>query len=561
MSYTPPLEAEVTAFRTTVALAGGATYNSSTIDWDGDVNGYSQVQTEILADEDGTIIIDFCEDAAFTDVIRSLTIPYSAADGYQFFAAPAFGNFIRYKFTNGGAAQGDFYYTTKILTTSISPQLLTTNAFIAPAMVASLSRSILAGQNNAGNFNNVPLDNQNHLEVNVSNPKTSYDELMVANLSPVSQITFPYNINTDIVDVTEVAGGTVTQADNMAVLNTSTTTASSAIVTSIEQVPYRAGQGHIARFSCLFIGTPTVATAYTGIGVGDASDGYGFLLSNLGFNIAYRTNAVQTVILQTAWNVDKMDGSKDSNNPSGVLLDVTKGNSYQISYGSGFGTVNFSIESDISGDYVLVHVLALANILTTPSTYNPTFPIRAESANGAGTDNLTISVDSLSSFIEGVNAIQYSQGVLNSQSGVENGSFATEVELITFFNKEDVFGGTGNNKVYCKILGISWLNECNKTAIVRIREEATGLAAGTFTDINVNTSVVSYRTDGTGTPTGGKILFEAFAEKDGKGGIFVNLKELGLIMTPGKKYTVSAVCTASAATNDQLATLLWQEDF
>ena len=195
MSYTPPLDAEETAFVTTALLASGATFDSGVLDAD----GKTQVQTEISASHDGTIDITFYSDAGGTDAVRTLSIPYVAANGYQFFAAPAFVNFIKYEFTNdAGVTQTDFYYTTKFLTTAISPQLLTTNAFVAPAMVATLNRSILGGQNDAGNFNNVPLDNQNHLEVNVSNPKTSFDELMVANLSPVSQVTFPYNINTDI---------------------------------------------------------------------------------------------------------------------------------------------------------------------------------------------------------------------------------------------------------------------------------------------------------------------------------------------------------------------------
>jgi len=547
-------DAEVTAFVTTSLLASGATFDSGVLD----AATYTQVQTEIKASHDGTIDISFCSDAAGLDVVRSLSIPYVAADGYQFFSAPAFVNFIKYEFTNAVCfAQTDFYYTTKFLSTGLSPQLLTTGAFIAPAMVAHLGRNIIVGQNDAGQFKNVNVDNQNHLEVNASNPKTSYDELPVANYSPVDQITFPYNINTDIVDITEIAGGTVAQANNMALLNTSATTASSAVVTSISQIPYRAGQGHIARFSCIFVGVPSVATAYMGIGVGDVNDGYGFKRDNLGFNISYRTNGVETNVIQTAWNIDKLDGT----GPSGMTIDITKGNAYQVAYGSGFGTVNFSVESDVSGDYVLVHTLALANMLTEPSAFNPTFPIRAEATNGAGTDNLTLSVDAMSSFIEGENAIKYARGVLNSQSGVENGTFVTEVEIITFFHKSDVFGGTGNNKVYCKILGISWLNECNKTSIVKLREEATGMAAGTFTDIGANTSVVSYRTDGTGTPAGGKVLFEAFAEKDGKGGIFVNLSDLNLVMTPGKKYTITAMCTVAATVKDQLATLLWTEDY
>jgi len=557
MAYQPQEKASFQAYVTTANLGVGGIYQSGVLD----LQGFTQVDTHIVSDVDGTITVRWYSDAAGTDQVRLLTIPYAASNGFQLFAAPAFTPFVQYEYTNGAVGQADFFYETKFLHTALSPQILGLDAFIASGMVSVLNRSILVAQNDAGSWNNVKSDNQQHLEVNVSNPKTAYDELNVANLSPVSQITWAYNINTAIVDVTEAAGGTATQASNMAVLNTSATTASTAIITSIEQIPYRAGQGHLARFSCMFVGAPTVGTAEMGIGVGDASDGYGFLRNSGGFNASYRTNGSTTNILQTAWNVDRLDGSGGALNPSGMTLDITKGNSYQIAYGSGFGTVNFSVESDVSGDYVLVHTLALANTLTAPSAFNPTFPMRAEATNGAGTDNLTLSVASMASFLEGPNAIPYSQGVLNSQSGVENGNFATEVEIITFFNKADVFGGTGNNKVYCRILGVSWLNECNKTAIVRLREEVTGLAAGTFTDVDVNTSVVSYRTDGTGTPAGGKTLFEGYGEKDGKGGIFIDLSSLNLIMTPGKKYTISAVCTLTATVKDQLATLLWQEDF
>jgi hypothetical protein len=156
MSYTPPLLAEFTAFKTTALLANGATYTSSAVDWDGDVNGCSQVQTEVLASHDGTIDISFCEDAAFTDVVRTISIPYTASGGYQFFAAPAFANFIKYEFTNnGGVTQTDFYYTTKLLTVPISPQLLTTGAFIASSMVTTLGRNIIVGQDLNGAFSNV----------------------------------------------------------------------------------------------------------------------------------------------------------------------------------------------------------------------------------------------------------------------------------------------------------------------------------------------------------------------------------------------------------------------
>ena len=170
MSYTPPLEAEVTAFKTTTPLASGATFTSSAVD----VNGYSQVQTEVLASNDGKIDISFCADSGCTDVVRSLSIPYVASNGYQFFAAPAFGNFIEYSFTNTDlttSGQTDFYYTTKILTTAISPQLLTTDAFIAPSMVTSLGRNIQVGTDVNGTFVNSPnggIDNGNSTKTPLS---------------------------------------------------------------------------------------------------------------------------------------------------------------------------------------------------------------------------------------------------------------------------------------------------------------------------------------------------------------------------------------------------------
>lgn len=170
MSYTPPLDAEVTAFVTTALLADAATFDSGVLDMD----GKSQVQTEISASHDGTIDIFFSSDLAGLKVVRPLSIPYIASEGYQFFAAPAFANFVKYQFTNtGGATQTDFYYTTKFLTTGLSPQLLTTGAFIAPAMVTQLGRNIIVGvDGQTGGFKNVSTttttnDHGDHVNLNV----------------------------------------------------------------------------------------------------------------------------------------------------------------------------------------------------------------------------------------------------------------------------------------------------------------------------------------------------------------------------------------------------------
>jgi len=554
MAYQPQEPAAFQAYLTTATLGIGGIYQSGVLD----LQGFTQVDTHIMSDVAGTITVRWYDDPGglLADQVRILTIPYGGGSEFQLFSAPAFTPYVQYEYTNGSGIQTKFFYETKFLHTSLSPQILGLDAFIAGGMVSVLNRSILVAQNDAGSWNNVKSDNQQHLEVNVSNPKTAYDELAVANLTPITQVSFAYNINSDIVSTTEVAGGTVTQADNMAVLNTSATTGSSAVLESIKKIPYRAGQGHIARFACLFTGTPTVATAYLGIGVGDASDGYGFLLDSSGFNISYRTNTTQTSILQTAWNVDRLDGTLGSLNPSGMTLDITKGNSYQIAYGSGFGTINFSIESDVSGDYVLVHTLALANTLTVPSAYNPTLAMRAEAGNGAGTDDLTISVSSMSSFVEGLNK------PTGPQNAVDGSITATTTEEpILSVRGRATFGGK-TNKVDALIKFISLNNDANGAGTFRLRREATFTGAPTFVDVGTNTSVIETTAlaggaNGTMTAGTGTLIWAGQVGKDKGDNLVVD--NLDLRILPGELLTLTIELVSGGGVN--AGTIVWQEDF
>ena len=559
MSYTPPLEAEVTAFKTTALLANGATYTSSAVDWDGNVNGYSQVQTEILASHDGTIDISFCEDAAFTDVVRTISIPYTASGGYQFFAAPAFANFIKYEFTNnGGVTQTDFYYTTKLLTVPISPQLLTTGAFIAPSMVATLGRNIIVGKNDAGTFNNVATDNQNHLKVDAANNRVTYDEFPISEFTAISQLTFPYNINTDITNVFLLGTGAVTQADNMAIVSTSAgvTATESAALESVGTITFRSGEGAVGRFSALFTDlAPNGATSVQGIGLGDASDGYGFTMAGTSseLNVTYRTNGVSTSFTQSLWNEDTMNGTGGSSNPSGVLLDPTMGNVYQVSYGSGFGCVYFSIESQTTGHMVLVHTLHLSNIRTIPSAYNPTFALRSEvfKDGTADANNYVIKVADMSSFTQGQDKVT---GSVNAFENQKSPATATETNIFTLQNKATYQGKT--NKVSAILSSISLINDTNGAGTFRLWENATLGGVPSYTDISTNTSVISQDTAGT-TVTGGKLLWTGGAGKDN--GAFIDLHTIGIKMRPGNTYTFSSETLGTA--NPMSVGLVWVEDF
>ena len=117
MAYSPNQPASVNAFRTVANLGIGATFSSGVLN----LEGFTQVQTHINSDVDGTITINWYSDAGGTDQVRLLTIPYSAVDGFRLFAAPAFTPYVEYEYTNGATAQTDFFYETDFLHTAISP--------------------------------------------------------------------------------------------------------------------------------------------------------------------------------------------------------------------------------------------------------------------------------------------------------------------------------------------------------------------------------------------------------------------------------------------------------
>lgn len=154
MAYQPQEPAAKQAYQTTTPLGIGGTYDSGIID----LRGWTQVDTRITADQDGTITIRWYSDAAGTDQVRLLTIPYSAANGFQLFSAPAFTPYNRYEYTNGGVAQTDFFFETKLLHVPLSPQILGTEAFIAQGMVTQLNRSINTGRQPDGDFVNAKAD-------------------------------------------------------------------------------------------------------------------------------------------------------------------------------------------------------------------------------------------------------------------------------------------------------------------------------------------------------------------------------------------------------------------
>lgn len=539
-AYQPEV-VQVRGYSTTANLGISGSYTSAVLS----LENYTQVETHVLADTDGEVVVEWASDSGLTDIVRTLTIPYVSADGFQVFAAPAFTPYVRYIYNNNDTtAQTDFFFETKLVTRSINPQLLTTSSFISPQMVSSLSRSIVVGQDATGAFRNVPVDTEGHLSIHVTDPITSFGDLRVAELDPQVQLKFPYTINTDLVTVTEANGGTVIQTNSMAQLSTSAASNGSATMASRNVVTYRSGLGTLARFTGMF--TDGTASSQQIIGIGDDDDGFFFGFNGTAFGVLTRRDGVDAWTTNTSFNVDILDGNDGPSNPSNMSLVETNLNVFQISFQwLGAGQIEFSVEDPTLGTFIPVHRVQYANNNQLPSIYNPSLSMYASVTNTGNTSDIKLSTASMAGFTEGKSLVT---GPFNTYS-----SSAASGAAETLFNLENkaTYGGK-NNKTRILLKRLTTANNATATRKISVWiNDALGAPTESWTDIDTNNSVVRWDETSTGDTAGDRLLFEATLAK-GTGGQF-ELDSLGIL--PGEIVSV----IADGADVD--ASITWQEDF
>lgn len=117
--------------------------------------------------------------------------------------------------------------------------------------------------------------------------------------------------------------------------------------------------------------------------------------------------STDTWIYQQDWNGDKMDGSQTPSNRSGMLLDPTKGNVYQIGIQYlGFGAISFQIEATHQAsnnpEFITVHTIKYPNTSTSVSVSQPSFPFLAAAYSAGSTTDTGVVVSSYAGFVEGV---------------------------------------------------------------------------------------------------------------------------------------------------------------
>lgn len=390
------------------------------------------------------------------------------------------------------------------------------------------------------------LNNNATSESTIISPNSAYGDLRNVALSPQVQISWAYNVNTDIVTPTELNGGTVSQGDAMIVLQTGTDPAGSAEFSSIAYIKHRVGMGTLIRLSALFdIGLVDSEQIF---GAGDDENDFSLRFKDTIFGINIRQNSVDSFTPQTDFNIDKLDGKKGVLNPSGMLLDHTKLNTFEALL-QGSGNQIFFIENPENGRFTAIHRIKYSNNNIVPVVFNSSFPLFARVINSGNTSNITMKISSMGGFIEGENV---KTGVLNSFDNKK--SVLSGVETVLFSIRNRLIHAGKKNRVLIFIFAISVGNDANKLSTFRIYKNST-LTGANFIDINTNNSVAQTDVDGV-ISIFGKRLFPIEVGKDS--GASAATSDLELEMIPGDIFTLTIV---PGATNDASGAFTWKENF
>ncbi len=493
----------------------------------------------------------------------------------------------------------------------------------------------------------------------VEDQKTAFGELVTAEPSPVVQLQFPYNINTDLVEVRD-NHGTGTVSNNL--LNISTGNAQNQSYTLLSKTPikYNPGQGGKVIGTPIYTSGAANSTQYWG--VGNEGDGYffgyngtafgilrrqgglpetrrlaittasntaedititlngvavtdvtvsaagadsattrvvtaneivahldwsdigeGWEVHNMGANIFFTSfsdgskagsysisgtaplagtftqplagvSTTETPIAQTAWNTDRFLFSTDpSNSPSGITLDPSQGNVYQIKYQwLGFGLISFFIEDPGDGDLHLVHRIEYANAFTIPSVNNPTLPLYVSVKNTSNATDIVMKLGSMAGFVEGRDILP---GLPHSLSVETTGLSTAETPVMTI-HSHDIYQST-LNRVKIKMTIGSVSVDGTKNSIIRVRKNTVLTGPVSFSSLDSSVSTIHRDTAATGV-SGGTIVFaEAAAKVDT---ILIDFEKLGITLVAPEFLTITVQATA-AASIDAVTTLNWQELF
>lgn len=374
-----------------------------------------------------------------------------------------------------------------------------------------------------------------------------------------SQLT--YHIDADLWDQ-KTTNGTITHdaTERTAVLSANAGGANTAILQSHYHAPYTPGRGQLA-FVTFNMGAAPAVAGFKRVGYFDGTNGIYLERTPTAVNLVLKSSTSKgtETVAQTAWNLDKMDGT----GASGKTLDLTKTQILVIALQAlyvGRVIVGF----DIDGDLIPVHQFTCANKEAFPYIAQASLPVRYEvTATAATTGAIAMTAICSSVISEGGKDLQDMSGREFVASGsVANAAAGTAIVIRC---KEQLNSINQHAIVIPDALNVSVVDA---GCWVEVRRNAT-VTAGDFADINAASTVeVSFAgntgtdpvvTAGTGTlidrfyiPASNQQRTSADAGLTGK-------TVLAYSHLLGVGDTLSVIYNGGGSTTDVFASLKWKE--
>jgi len=183
-------------------------------------------------------------------------------------------------------------------------------------------------------------------------------------------------------------GGTTTFNANQGLVDLAVTAASGSEVIreTIKVFAYQPGKSLLVLST--FVMSPAKTNLRQRVGYYGANNGYYLELNNTTVSFVERSSVsgavVNTLVNQSSWNVDKLDGTGES----GITLDLTKA---QILFMDlewlGVGTVRMGFVID--GNFYVCHKFHHANLITSTYITTASLPLRYEITNTGATSGVS----------------------------------------------------------------------------------------------------------------------------------------------------------------------------
>ena len=261
------------------------------------------------------------------------------------------------------------------------------------------------------------------------------------------------------------ATATHTQALNSTILSTAaTTSANRAMRHTKAYFRYQPGSSYLVKMTGVlaYSGTPTGASVAR-IGYYDDRNGIFFGRDATGYHVCIRSDTSGSVVntelvYQTAWNMDKMDGT----GISGLTVDFTKEQYFTIDFlWHGVGRVRWGLQ--IGGINYPIHQYTAANTLNNPYMRTANLPARYEVFNEGGAGSIISMLAGCMSLSSEAGAPTENSYTFNvGTKGVVSASLANTAAMTPIFSMRTV--DTFNSLTYrghIHIDNISFLTKTN----------------------------------------------------------------------------------------------------